>query len=315
LVNKTILIGGCIGAAIIAIIIGIIVYSYTQISATLDNVSFAGIDHVSSNNLLSATFKAILQASSGNWVQAITNYITGIKFNLYFGLTNHGIFPVYIPKVSYNLSVNGIYVSQGQSNLDETIKPGETKELPVLADITTSGLEPAAISVLSTSGIVDLQASGTVDFNVLGLTVPVPFQVTKQINLEDEIKKSLLGSDSPLSEKSNSFTSGLTRTSLSLQTSTYTTIVGHGVTFTGRLDDFNGNGIPNQEIDIKRHLVDSYGSTLIVTRTDSNGDFSVTWSATKPLTSNTANVYGVFKGSSQYMPSKSSTIQIQVLNP
>jgi LEA14-like dessication related protein len=315
LVNKIILIGGCIGAAIIAVIIGLIVYSYTSISATLDNVSFAGIDHVSSNNLSSAIMKSISQAVSGNWFQFITNYITGIKFNLYFGLTNHGIFPVYIPKVSYNLSVNGVNIVNGQSKIDETIKPGETKELPVLADIATSGLEPAAISVLSISGIVDLQTSGTVDFNVLGLTISIPFQVTKQINLEDEIKKSFLGSNSPLSEKSNSFTSGLTRTSLSLQTSTYTTIVGHGVTFTGRLDDSDGNGIPNQEIDIKRHLVGSYGSTLTVTRTDSNGDFSVTWSATKPLTSNTASVYSQFKGSSQYLPSKSSIIQIQVLNP
>jgi hypothetical protein len=229
-------------------------------------------------------------------------------------LTNHGIFPVYIPKVSYSLSVNGVSIANGQSKIDETIKPGETKELPVLADVATSSIEPAAISVLGTSGIVNLQTSGTVDFNVLGLTVPFPFQVTTQINLEEEVMKSIQSSNSPLSAKSNSFTSGLTKTSLSLQTSTYTTTVGHGVTFTGRLDDSNGNGIPNQEIDIKRRLAGSYGSPLTVTRTDSNGDFSVTWSATKPLTSNTANVYASFKGTSQYASSKSSYIQIEIVN-
>ena len=49
------------------------------------------------------------------------------------------------------------------------------------------------------------------------------------------------------------------------------------------------------------------------TYTDSNGDYTVTWSATKPLTSNTANVYATFEGSSGYSSSRSSEVSIQVM--
>ena len=249
---------------IIAIVIGLIAYSYTQIQISLDNVSFGGFDWAPAS--LTTLAKLVFNALTGNLIGTVLSLITGVKLNLIFALSNHGIFPVYIPDLSYNLSVNGVNVGQGQSSVDMTISPGETKTLPILQDFTISSLEPAAVSVLDADGMMDIQVSGTAYFKFLGLTIPIPFQSTKQVNVIQEAKNHFLGSGSQNSGyQSNTYQPPLTVTNINLQPSAYTVSQGQSVTFSGKLTDSNGNSIPNQLVYVKRDITlapDSFlGST------------------------------------------------------
>lgn len=309
---KTGAIVAIIAVAIVGIILGLIAYSYTQIQISFDSMSFGGIDWASASPM--TLVKLAFNALTGNVVGIILSLITGIKLNLIFALSNHGIFPVYIPDLSYNLSVNGVNVGQGKSTVDMTINPGETKTLPVLQDFQISGLESTATSVLEQGGMMNIQVSGTAYFKFLGLTVPIPFQSTKQINVIQEAENHFLGSSQSSGYSNNSNQSPpLVGTIINIQPSAYTVSQGQTVTFSGRLTDSNGNGVPNQMVYVQRDITLAPDSILGSSDTDSNGQFSVTWTATKPLTSNTANVYATFDGSSGYSSSKSSEVSIQVM--
>src|SRR3989442_2542798 len=169
---------GIIIGVIIVIVIGLIAYSYTQIQISLSDISFGGFDWapVSAITILKLGFNIL----TGNIIGTVLSLITGVNLNLIFGLSNHGIFPVYVPDLSYNLSVNGVSVGQGQSTVDMTINPGETKTLPVLQDFQISSLKPAAVSVLDAGGMMNIQVSGTAYFKSLRFTIPLQFQPTKQ---------------------------------------------------------------------------------------------------------------------------------------
>jgi LEA14-like dessication related protein len=303
---KTGAIIGIVVGATIVIVVGLIAYSYTQIQISLDDISFAGIDWAEAS--LSTLVKLGLNVLTGNWLGAALSLVQGIKLNLIFGLTNHGFFPVYIPDLTYDLSINGVDVGQGKSNVDLTINPGETKSLPVLQHVLIDSLKPAVSSIAESGGIMDLKVSGTAYFKLLGLTIPIPFESTKQISIIDEIKKHFTGSSD---QQSNSY-QYLTQTYVTLQASSYQISEGQTMTFSGRLTDSNGNGIPNQVVYVKRDITFSPDSTLGTGYTDSNGYFSADWVATKPLTSNTANVYATFDGSSGYSSVRGSDISIQV---
>lgn len=303
---------GIIVVAIIAVVIGLIAYSYTQIQISLESISYQGLDV---SLTLGSVSKAIFNGLIGNWLGAALDLISGVKLGLGFALSNHGIFPVYIPDVSYDLLVNDVKVGQGQSHIDKTINPGETKNIDDTQDIQFSSLKPAASSIIESGGIINFKVSGTAYFSFLGLSVPVPFEATKQVNIVDELKSKLLGGSSQNSGYSNSYQpSPTTGTSINIQAPSYTVTEGQQVTFSGLLTDSNGNGIPNQPVYVKRDITLAPDSVLGSTYTDSNGGFSVTWAATKPFTSNTANVYATFEGSSQYSSARSSDISIQVVN-
>ena len=293
--------------AIIVIVIALIAYSYTQIQVSLDDISFAGIDWVQAS--LSTLFKLGLNVLTGNWLGAALSLVQGIKLNLIFGLTNHGFFPVYIPDLSYDLSVNGINVGHGTSNVDATINPGETKSLPVLQDVLIDSLKPAVSSIVALDGILNLKVSGTAYFKFLGFTIPVPFESTKQISIVGEIKKHFSESS-----QQSSYSQPLTQTYISLQASNYQVSQGQSITFTGQLTDSNGQGLSNQLVSVKSDTPLFPDSTFGSAYTDSNGRFSVDWLASKPhWYTNTANVYATFEGSSDYSSARSSEITIQVL--
>lgn len=296
---------------IIAIVVGLVAYSYTQIQFSLESISYQGLDVSLTGGSI---VKTILNGIIGNWLGAVLDLITGVKLGLGFALSNHGFFPVYIPDVSYDLLVNDVKVGQGQSHIDKTINPGETKSIEDIQDIQFSSLKPAAASVIDSGGLINFKVSGTAYFSFLGLSVPVPFETTKQVNIVDELKSKLLGSRSQSSEYSNnSYQSPhATGTGISIQASVYTATQGQTVTFTGRLTDSNGNGISNQLVYVKRDISFSPDSVLGSSYTDSNGYFDINWIATKPITSNTADIYATFDGSSGYSSVRSSDISIQV---
>ena len=87
---------------IIGITIGLVAYSYTQIQVNLNEISFVGLDWapISENMLLKMAYNAL----TGNILSLASTLITGVKVNLIFILSNHGILPVYIPELSYDLN-------------------------------------------------------------------------------------------------------------------------------------------------------------------------------------------------------------------
>ena len=47
---------------------------------------------------------------------------------------------------------------------------------------------PAVYSIVNTQGMIDLKVKGTAYFNLLGLSIPIPFESSKQISIYDEIR-------------------------------------------------------------------------------------------------------------------------------
>lgn len=308
---KAVVIAAIIAVAIVGIILGLIAYSYTQIQISLENISYQGLDvTITTGSIIKTALNGII----GNWIGAALDLVTGVKLGLGFALSNHGFFPVYIPDVSYDLLVNDVKVGQGKSHIDETINPGETKNIEDSQDIQFNSIKPAVTSIVESGGVINFKVSGTAYFNFLGLSVPVPFESTRQVNVVDELKSRIFGNSQNSGYSSNSNQpSPLVSTRINIQPSAYTVSQGQTVTFSGQLTDSNGNGVPNQMVYVQRDITLAPDSILGSTSTDSNGDYSVTWSATKPLTSNTANVYATFDGSSGYSASRSSEVSIQVM--
>lgn len=175
---------------IVGIVIGLIAYSYTQIQFHLENVSYRGLDFVSPSS--STIVKLIADFVTGDWFRLALTLVTGVKLGLVFGLSNHGFFPVYIPDVSYDISVNEVKIGHGQSHISSTINPGETRSFPDnVQDVKFDSVEPVISSIASSGGMANLQISGTAYFNFLGINVPVPFYSSTQINVVNEIKNQI----------------------------------------------------------------------------------------------------------------------------
>jgi hypothetical protein len=96
---------------IVSIVGGLLYYSYTQINVELNTVSFHSIDWA--NMTVSTLMNLGLNAITGDWFGAAINLVDGINLNLFFGLTNNGFLPVYIPDLSYDLLVNDVNIGQG----------------------------------------------------------------------------------------------------------------------------------------------------------------------------------------------------------
>lgn len=185
---------GIVMALILVILVisgGLLAYSYTQINVSLNDVKFHSIDLISFsfNDLLSLGFDAL----SGNILGAAFDLIDGINLNLIFGLTNNGFLPVYIPDIAYDLFLNEVPMGQGSSVIDATINPGQTKQITAFQNFKKSSLTPAVSAIIADDGMLDLKVSGTAYFKLLSLSIPVPFESSKQIPIIDEIEKKLSG--------------------------------------------------------------------------------------------------------------------------
>lgn len=186
--RKSIIVG--IIFLIIIIIVGILfAYSYTHLNVNLTNVEFQSIDweELSWSTLL----KVGLNTLSGDWFSSAINLIQGINLNLILDLTNNGFLPVYIPDLTYDILINGIMVGGGNTNLDITINPGETKEIISFQNFQKSSLSPAVYSIINTNGIMDLKIKGTAYFKLLGFNIPIPFESSKKISIYDEVRNKI----------------------------------------------------------------------------------------------------------------------------
>ena len=171
------------------ILVGLFAYSYSPLSISLNNVNLESIDlvEVSWSTLLNLGLNTL----SGNWLEAAFDLIQGINLNLVFGLSNDGLVLVYIPDISYELLINEVLIGNGNSKINATINPGETLEFVSLQNIQKSSLLPTVNSIINTQGVIDLKVQGTAYFQLLGLSIPIPFEATKQISIYDEIQSKI----------------------------------------------------------------------------------------------------------------------------
>jgi len=177
-----------------AIVIGILVvlgglfyYSYTQIQVELTGLSLHSID------LMKFTWKNVLSLGlnliSQNWFGAAIDLVDAVNVNLEFGVKNNGLLPVYIPDLNYELYVNDKHFGNGYSTFDATIFPGEYREFPAFQKFKKSGLTESIPSIISRGGNMDITVKGTAYFQIFGLSIPVPFESTRTINIGSEIEK------------------------------------------------------------------------------------------------------------------------------
>lgn len=181
---KPVVIGILISLVIVGVFFSLVAYSYTQITVNLEGVTLDSIDwaSISVSNLI----KIGLDVLRGDWIDSALALIEGINLNFIFQFSNNGILPVHIPDLSYDLSINDVYVGQGNSTINTTINPGETKEIPILQNFQRDSLTPTVKSIVDRNGIMDLHISGIAYFKLLILEVPIPFESTYQISIIDE---------------------------------------------------------------------------------------------------------------------------------
>lgn len=173
-----------ISLVIVGVFFSLVAYSYTQITVNLEGVTLDSIDWtpISTSTLI----KIGLDVLRGDWIDSAFALIEGINLNFIFQFSNNGILPVHIPDLSYDLSINDVYVGQGNSTINSTINPGETKEIPILQNFQRDSLTPTVKSIVDKNGIMDLHISGIAYFKLLILDVPIPFESTYQISIIDE---------------------------------------------------------------------------------------------------------------------------------
>jgi len=193
---KNIILAGIIaGAIIVGIVFGLIFYSYSQIQVSFTEVNSVGIvlEQLSLPNLVQLGIDLL----TGNWLEAALNVISEINFGLVFELTNNGLIPVYIPEISYELFINEILIGNGITEVDLTINPGQTKEIPVTQNLNKNSLTPALDSIVESEGEIEISVKGIAYFELLGQEIQIPFESTKQVSLVDEIQNQLTKQNFP----------------------------------------------------------------------------------------------------------------------
>lgn len=173
-----------ISLVVVGVFFSLVAYSYTQITVNLEGVTLDSIDWTPIS--VSTLIKIGLDVLRGDWIDSALALIEGINLNFIFQFSNNGILPVHIPDLSYDLSINDVYVGEGNSTINTTINPGETKEIPILQNFQRDSLTPTVKSIVDRNGIMDLHIRGISYFKLLIWDVPIPFESTYQISIIDE---------------------------------------------------------------------------------------------------------------------------------
>ena len=178
---------GIVVFVIFLIMIGLFIYSYTQLSVDLHDVRFHSIDwaSLSWNKLLNLGLSTL----SGDWFGAAFELVEGVNLNLLFGISNNGVLPVHIPDLSYDLLINGILIGKGSSDVNLTINPGQTKTITSFQNIHRNSMAPAIHSIIESQGLMEIKVKGIAYFQFLSLSIPVPFESSRNISIYDEVRE------------------------------------------------------------------------------------------------------------------------------
>ena len=299
--KTTIIVLGMVLAIIIGGV-GMLAYSYAQISVSLDDVEFYSIDWAD------FTFSNILRLGgdilSGNVLGSMLDLIDGVNLNLIFGLSNGGLLPVHIPDITYDLIVNGISVGQGSSTIDMTINPGQTKQITASQNFQKNSLTPAIGAIVADGGMIDIKVKGTAHFRLLGLEIPIPFESSRQISIVDEVKKKI----SEIKEQNKK-----QGTRISLSVSESAVYQGDIISINGRLTTVDGRALTDAVVHIKDEDAGSGDDNIQRLRTDSGGNFGFNWNARimDPF-DGTVEVYAVFEGNRDFESARSAQHNVYV---
>ena len=189
LLQKTIRIFFSISLILLGITLLSIVYSYSQIDVSLKDLMSVEIKLASLS--ISDLISLSLGVLSGDWILSALVVMAEIDLGLVFELSNNGFFSVYVPDLSYDLSINGILLGHGYSKINTTINPGETKKIEVFQNLQKSSLSPAIESLSKMKGIADVRINGTAYFELFGQKIPVSFESNRQVSIIDEIQKKI----------------------------------------------------------------------------------------------------------------------------
>jgi len=180
---------GIVFLAIVILMLGLFVYSYTQLAVNLNSVEFQSIDWEP------ITWQVLLKLGintlSGNWFDAAFSLIQGINLNLVFSLSNNGLLPVYIPDLHYNVMINDVPIGNGDNQINTIINPGQTKEIISFQNIRKENMVPASMSIINDKGVMNVKVKGTAYFQLLGWSIPIPFESAKQISIYDEVRNKI----------------------------------------------------------------------------------------------------------------------------
>ena len=285
--------------AVVALGAAMLLYSYTQVSASLDHVGFHSIDwmDITVSNLVMLGAKAL----TGDILGSALTLIDGVNLELVFGLSNGGFLPVYIPSVTYDLTVNGAPVGQATSTVPITINPGQTKQITAVQNVKKDSLVPAISSIVESGGIVDIKVRGTAYFELLGLEIPVPFESSKQISIIDEIEKKL--SQTTLGTK------------ITLNIPGSEAHQGDIVPISGRLTTDAGHALDGMAVYIKDEDAGSGDDDIVILRTNARGEFYYQWTAKSmdPF-DDIVEIYAVFEGGSGFERARSVQHNIVIVD-
>lgn len=284
--------------AVVALGAAMLVYSYTQVSVSLDHVGFHSIDwDLTVSNLIMLGAKALM----GDYLGSALALIEGVNLDLVFELSNGGLLPVYIPSVTYDLAVNGVPVGQATSTVSATINPGQTKQITAVQNVKKGSLAPAIYSIVESGGIVDVKVRGTAYFELLGLEIPVPFESSKQISIIDEIEKKL--SQSALGTK------------ITLNIPGSEARQGTVVPISGRLTTDDGRALDGMVVYIKDEDTGTGDDDIAIVYTDARGEFRYQWTAREmdPFDS-IVEIYAVFEGGSGFERARSVQHNIAIVD-
>ena len=285
--------------AVVALGAAMLLYSYTQVSVSLDHVGFHSIDwmDLTVSNLVMLGGKLLV----GDILGSALALIDGVNFDLVFGLSNGGLLPVYIPSVTYDLAVNGVPVGQATSTVSATINPGQTKQITAVQNVKKDSLSPAISSIVEFGGIVDISVRGTAYFEILGLDIPVPFESSKRISIIDEIE--------------NKFDQNALGTKITLNVPGSEARQGTIVPISGRLTTDDGRAIDGMAVYIKDEDTGSGDDNIALLRTDTHGEFHYQWTARSMDPFNDiVEIYAVFEGGSGFERARSVQHNIAIVD-
>ncbi len=288
-------------AAIVVVVVLIGGVGYTQINQQRVAIQNTQI-----------TFSGIQLKSLGS-----TNAMLGMDLAMY----NPSAIDINLDHTVYDLYADGYHVSNETILGSQTIASGQTVKISTEASVSYFGLLKSLLSG-ERNGTVRWEMKGTSYFEmpILGM-IQVPFDVSipsyYTTNPVKAINTNQTGANSTsklISEKNQTISIPTRITHLSLQPSNLRVVQGASAELSGQLTDDSGNGVANQTVYLKSDTSLWPVPILGSTSTNSGGWFVLDWKANKTSWStNIANVYAIFEGSTGYAPAQSDSIHLEIL--
>ncbi len=165
-----------ISLVVVLLAAGIIGYSYTQITVSVQSVEFAGVTFREPNT------QTLVSLAAGNPVGVVLSLLDKINIQVNLEIENAGLVPLAIPSTEFDIDVNGVRAGSGQSS-DQSLNPRQSTIIPVRVEIPVARLQPLADVIVQSLGELDIEIHGKLKTNLLIIPIEIPFQKQQHISL------------------------------------------------------------------------------------------------------------------------------------